>query len=161
MKILTPHSGNTPNTQAGSVKKAETRKRFKRSSSVIRTPKNPSKRKKLDENAKSAPELSCDVQANFDLSCFLDNGSFNTLYNRDIEAAVNVSVDLGQEPPPEPEEVYVYQCPVTKGGPQCPELAMDSSGLMIHWGTQHHTRGEQFSQLRVNMDQVSHYHWPF
>ena len=71
--------------------------------------------------------------------------------------SLNVSVDLGREPPPEPEEVFVYQCPVTKGGRQCPELAMDSSSLMIHWGTQHHTRGEQFSPLRVNMDQVSHY----
>ena len=48
--------------------------------------------------------------------------AFNTLYNKDIETAVNVSIDLGQEPPPEPEEVFVYQCPVTtKGGRQCPE----------------------------------------
>ena len=83
--------------------------------------------------------------------------AFNTLYNRDIETAVNVSIDLGQAPPPEPEEVFVYQCPVTKGGRQCPELAMDSSSLMIHWGSQHHTGGEQFSPLRVSMDQVSHY----
>ena len=27
---------------------------------------------------------------------------------------------------------------------------------VIHWGTQHHRGGEQFSPLQVNMDQVSH-----
>lgn len=91
------------------------------------------------------------MHKNLDTSKF----SFNTLYNKDIETAVNVSVDL--EPAQEPEEVFVFQCPVTKGGRQCPELAMDSSSLMIHWGTQHHTGGEVFSPLRVNMDQVSHY----
>ena len=72
MKILTPHTGNTPIVQTESGKKVETRNRFRLSSS--KTP-NSLKKQKLDENVKITPKLSCDVQANFDLSSFIDNGS--------------------------------------------------------------------------------------
>ena len=57
----------------------------------------------------------------------LDSGSFScdTRYDRDVDNAVNVSVEVAEGVE---EEVRVYQCPaVVKGGHQCPELAMDTS----------------------------------
>ena len=43
----------------------------------------------------SAPVALSKMHKDLDTSKF----AFNTLYNKDIETAVNVSIDLGQEPP--------------------------------------------------------------
>ena len=88
----------------------------------------------------------------------LDSGSFSydTRYDRDVDNAVNVSVEVaGAE-----EEVRVYQCPAAvKGGRQCPELAMDTSSLRIHWGSQHSVmdQGAEFLPLELSIEAVSHY----
>ena len=43
----------------------------------------------------SAPVALSKIHKDLDTSKF----AFNTQYNKDIETAVNVSIDLGQEPP--------------------------------------------------------------
>ena len=83
---------------------------------------------------------------------------YNILHNRDTESAVNVSLELQSRSPVDEDEVYVFQCPVTtKGGRQCAELAMDVRSLMIHWGSSHHTEGEEFLPRRLSIDRVSHF----
>merc|ERR1719468_1265403 len=95
MKILTPHSNNTPNT--GSGKKMEAKKRFRLSSSVNKTPTS-AKKQKLDENAKT-PKLNCDVQANFDLSSFMDNGSSLGSDSDDFEMELELDLQsIGSSP---------------------------------------------------------------
>ena len=76
--------------------------------------------------------------------------SYETRYNKDVDNAVKVSIE-------EPREV-VYQCPgVIKGGRPCPELAMDSDSLQVHWGSQHNVAGAKFDPIKLNIENVNHY----
>ena len=91
--------------------------------------------------------------------------SYETRYNKDVENAVNVSIEMPSPVKTNVEEprdvIIVYQCQeLIKKGRQCPELAMDSDSLRIHWGSQHTVAGTKFEPLQLSIESVSHYQCP-
>ena len=90
-----------------------------------------------------------------------------SLYLTDLETGDRVSLDSIQplspvsSQPPTEVTTTVLQCPaVSKGGKQCPELAMDTASLMTHWGSQHITNGAEFWPLQRSILEVTHYQCP-